>query len=108
MISERHVSYSNKNHSEGTVRFTMASRSLVYVILLILLPDVVISSDKIEESGGNKVEDEEKIDLKHAKDKYKLKGRNAGSNLPRSYLSFIERFLCKTWRTHDSSSPNIL
>ena len=46
----------------------MATRSWLYVIFIVLLPNTAISSEKIKESG-------EKIDLQHAKDKYKLKGK---------------------------------
>ncbi|XP_031559998.1 protein O-glucosyltransferase 1-like [Actinia tenebrosa] len=51
----------------------MAARSWVYVLFIILFPDVIISSENIQEADGNRVEDVEKIDLKHAKDKYKFK-----------------------------------
>lgn len=88
------MSYSNKNHLECTVRFTMAARPWVYVVVIILLPEIVILSEKVKESDRDKVQDEEKIDLKHAKDKYKLKGKSSDLNLPRFLLILIERFLC--------------
>jgi hypothetical protein len=81
------VFYSNRSHSQDSVRekrrrpriLTMATRMWIYVSLIFmnLLLKVVISSDKVDETHREKLENEEKIDLKHAKEKYMFKGKNS-------------------------------